>query len=179
MIDSNADFEHTFKTQFPVLCNVAFNIIKNQSASESIVQDVFLKLRKNRDKIENIDNYKAYLYRCTTYACIDYLKHSKPKLSLGSQSGAAASSGSGQALSEIELQQHIEDALNLLSPKCRAIFVLSRHEGLKYREIAEYLEISTKTVESLMGIALSKMRAVLSDIVTKDHITPVGRRAEG
>jgi RNA polymerase sigma-70 factor (ECF subfamily) len=167
MSDLSMDFEHIFRTQFPVLCNVAFNIIKNQKAAEDIVQDIFLRLWKNKDKLEAIDNYRAYLYRSTTNACIDHLKQNKQKVSLSVQH-VGSSAASDHILAEKDLQQSIEKALDLLPPKYRAIFVLSRHEGMKYREIAEYLEISVKTVENQMGIALCKLRDALAPYLTKE-----------
>src|SRR5690606_3853531 len=57
-----------------------------------------------------------------------------------------------------ELEQRLDHAINSLPPKCRAIFVLSRFEEMKYQEIANHLDISVKTVENQMGIALEKIR---------------------
>ena len=60
-----------------------------------------------------------------------------------------------------ELRRTISHAIELLPPKCRAIFDLSKNAGLTYQEIAEELEISKKTVEAQMSIALKKLRETL------------------
>lgn len=168
MRDLHEDFEHIFRSQFPVLCNVAFNIIKNQKASEDIVQDIFLRLWKNKDRLDEVDNYKAYLYRSTTNAAIDYLKRNKNVITLNQREITTGVPEADQNVREQELTRTIDKALASLPPKCRAIFVLSRHEGMKYREIAEYLEISVKTVENQVGIALSKLRESLRPYLTKE-----------
>jgi RNA polymerase sigma-70 factor, ECF subfamily len=169
MIDSKPDFESIFKSQFATLCNIAFNITKNKKAAEDIVQDIFLKLWKNKHRIEAIDNYKGYLYRSVTNASIDYLKQNKNTIPVAAQREIVSPASNGEKqMMEKELAVKIEKALLSLPPKCRAIFVLSRHEGMKYREIAEYLEISVKTVENQMGIALGKLREELKPYLTRE-----------
>lgn len=61
-----------------------------------------------------------------------------------------------------EMEKLVREAINSLPKKCRAIFLLSRMEGLKYREISERLGISVNTVECQMGIALKKLRVMLN-----------------
>ena len=61
-----------------------------------------------------------------------------------------------------QMENLIRDAINSLPKRCRDIFLLSRMEGLKYREISERLGISVNTVECQMGIALKKLRAKLN-----------------
>ena len=66
---------------------------------------------------------------------------------------------------EQELSKLINKTVNKLPERCKKIFCLSRFEGLKYREIAEELSISIKTVEANMGIALKHFRKSLSDYI--------------
>jgi len=169
MLQTSPDFEHLFLTRFPVLCNVAFRITRNKKAAEDIVQDVFLKLWQNKHKFADLENYNGYLYRCTANAAIDYLKNYRNIIPLDVQrpNGSAVSNGE-RLMMEKELEHEIEKAMSNLPPKCRAIFVLSRYEGMKYREIAEHLEISLKTVENQMGIALSKLREHLQPYLTRE-----------
>lgn len=180
MPNTNTDFEEVFKLQFSALCNVANNIIKNEKASEDIVQEIFVKLWQNKNRLSEVNNIKAYLYRSVTNSCIDYLKRNKNVISIGLIHNNEASSPShGESIMiEKELELRIEKALRQLPPKCKAIFVLSRHEGLKYKEIAEYLKISAKTVENQMGIALSKLRKELQSYLTKEFTVPVLKASE-
>lgn len=179
MPNTNTDFEEVFKLQFSALCNVANNIIKNEKASEDIVQEIFVKLWQNKQRLSEIDNIKAYLYRSVTNACIDYLKRNKNVISIGLIHIEASSPSHGESIMiEKELEVRIEKALRQLPPKCKAIFVLSRHEGLKYKEIADYLKISAKTVENQMGIALSKLRKELQSYLTREFTAPVLKASE-
>jgi RNA polymerase sigma-70 factor (ECF subfamily) len=70
------------------------------------------------------------------------------------------------AMEIAELEKEIEYAINSLPEKCRQIFELSRHEGLKYQEIAEKLEISIKTVEAQMSKALAVLRTHLGEFLS-------------
>lgn len=67
------------------------------------------------------------------------------------------------ALSNDDIETLLNNAINKLPDKCREIFILSRMEGLKYKEIADRLEISTKTVENQISIALRKLKVELKD----------------
>ena len=73
-----------------------------------------------------------------------------------------------------ELYELVQKAINQLPEKCKAIFVLSREEGLTYQEIANQLDLSVKTVENQMSIALKKMRAAL-----KPYLDPLAVIALG
>lgn len=70
-----------------------------------------------------------------------------------------------------ELMDKIQIALDTLPPKCKAIFVLSRFEEMKNKQIAEVLGLSLKTVENQMGIALKKMKDELKNYIKKDLLT--------
>jgi RNA polymerase sigma-70 factor (ECF subfamily) len=72
-----------------------------------------------------------------------------------------------------ELSARIHEAIDRLPPQCRAIFLLSRNEEMKYREIAEHLRISVKTVEKQMGIALEKLRNHLKPYLSREFIAPL------
>ncbi|MGZ3900627.1 MAG: RNA polymerase sigma-70 factor [Bacteroidia bacterium] len=165
------DFEKIFKTQFPVLCDVAFKIIKNKKAAEDIVQDVFLKLWQSKHKLGVMGNHNGYLYRCTINASIDFLKNNKRVIPFDNSCQNLCDTSNGEKrMLEKELETCIEKAMSGLPPKCRAIFVLSRHEGMKYREIAGHLQISVKTVENQMGIALSRLREELRPYLTREFM---------
>ncbi len=69
-----------------------------------------------------------------------------------------------------ELERKVDESINRLPPKCRAIYLMSRHEGLKYKEIADALDLSLKTVENQMGIALEKLREDLKPFLTTEFL---------
>jgi len=172
MSDFVLQFEDTFRSHYGILCNAANNIIKNKMAAEDIVQEVFLKLWERKDRSSISLNLKGYLYRATINKAIDYLHEARKILPL---KDTDASSGMVDTMPNTienrQLEESIDLALNKLPPKCKAIFSLSRFEGMKYAEIAKHLDISIKTVENQMGIALEKLRNELKPYLTREFIS--------
>lgn len=104
------------------------------------------------------------MYSSVRNACFNYLKHLKVR-----QAHAAEEKHFGEPVEEIignEVSTNIDLALGKLPEKCREVFELSRFKGMKYQEIAEYLNISVKTVENQMGKALKVMRVELAEFLT-------------
>ncbi len=159
-------FEQVFKTHFKNLHGYAFSIIKDDSLAEETVQNVFYKIWEKRTEL-NIDiTLKAYLYRAVHNESLNHLKHEKVKERYRLHAVAGTSFHEQAASKKLvmkELETNLRHALNDLPEQCRTIFQLSRFEDLKYREIAEELSISVKTVENQMGKALRILRSKLAD----------------
>lgn len=158
-------FEALFKQHYKGLHAYACTVLKDEEASEDMVQQVFFKLWQKRDSLPAIASVAAYLYRAVYNESLNYLKHSKVKQAYQSfamhhhQEEIQPVAKSGLR----ELEQRLEQALMELPEACRTIFQMSRFEELKYREIAERLGLSVKTVENQMGKALRLMREKLVD----------------
>jgi RNA polymerase sigma-70 factor, ECF subfamily len=148
--------------------------VKDQQAAEDIVQDVFLKLWKIRKDIDFAVPLKSYLYRATTNSAINWLNKNKNIVSESEISQLETKNlspfNAEDNLNIRELEIKIREAIDKLPPKCKAIFVLSRYEGLKYKQIAEHLDVSVKTVENQMSIALEKLRKDLEPYITDDFL---------
>jgi RNA polymerase sigma-70 factor (ECF subfamily) len=69
----------------------------------------------------------------------------------------------------LELQEKLSQSINLLPPKCKQVFMLSRFDGMKYAEIADYMGISVKTVENQMSKALKRLRRYLHHYLPSNH----------
>lgn len=141
--------------------------------AENITQDVFADLWEKRDSIDYIDNMNAYLFRLVKNRCLDYLKHKifeqryveNVQISFEIEWGIKLQSLDRFSVSDIseenDMEISIRTAIDSLPKRCRDIFLLSRMEGLKYKEISERLGISVNTVECQMSIALKKLRVKL------------------
>jgi RNA polymerase sigma-70 factor (ECF subfamily) len=158
-------FERAFKEHFKALHAYAFTIIRDEENAEEIVQNVFFKLWEKKDQIDEITSLKAYLYRATYNDSLNFLKHNKVRAAYETYAKATSSDRDDavDTLSTKELHAKIDKALNELPEQCRTIFQMSRFEELKYREIAEQLNLSVKTVENQMGKALKVLREKLAD----------------
>ena len=153
--------ENLFSTYHALLCNIANNMVNDRAAAEDIVQEVFLNLWRKRNEVDWNAPMKGYVYRATTNGALNWLEKTKRLVSFDeaiNEQTALVSNDVEDKINEKELQTKIKEAIARLPSKCKAIFVLNRYEGLKYKQIAEHLEISVKTVENQISIALDKLR---------------------
>ncbi len=164
----DAAFEQLFKTHFKALHAYANVTLRDEEQAEEIVQSVFIKLWEKRELLHIDTSVKAYLYRSVHNECLNHIKHIKVKAKY-EEHATYTSPGHTESAAKLlelkELEGHIHQALSELPQQCRIIFQMSRFEELKYKEIAEQLNISIKTVENQMGKALKLMRAKLRDFL--------------
>lgn len=162
-IDSTT-IESMFNEYFEKLCRYAFTILRNQEEAEEIVQRLFIKIWEKRKTIE-MQEVQAYLYQSTKNFCLNEIKRVKIKtadyLEINEQSHNSVEPD--ESIISSELKEKIEESMRTLPEKCQAVFRLSRMKNLSYKEIADELNISVKTVENHMGKALKLMRVELSE----------------
>ena len=134
------------------------------------MQDVFLVLWEKKDELELSCTLTTYLFTLVKNRCLNFLRHklieeeynAQMKEELGFKLYALESMEYSYH-SEKELQEIIQRALDTLPERCREVFIKSRIEGLKYKEISEELGISVNTVENHIVTALKKLRVELKD----------------
>lgn len=155
--------EGLFKKHYASLCRTVYKIVKDKDTSEDIVQEVFVKMWNKRKELEINVSVKAYLYRSAINTALNYIGSAK-KLNYLEDDYAHLSSNNVQEYHDFkETENHVMKAIDRLPPACKAIFVLSRQEEMSYREIADTLNISIKTVENQMGKALKVLREQLKE----------------
>ncbi|ACU04140.1 MULTISPECIES: RNA polymerase sigma-70 factor [Pedobacter] len=162
-------FEQLFKAHFKALHAYALALLKDEDTAEEIVQTMFLKFWEKRELLNIQTSVKAYLYKCVYHDSLNFLKHEKIKTKYQDFASYTMNSHHEPASSKAEmteLEYQIGKALNELPEQCRTIFQMSRFEELKYREIAEQLGLSVKTIENQMGKALRIMRLKLADFLS-------------
>jgi len=163
--DDNSAYEMVFREYYRPMTAYAFRFLGNLPDSESIVQDVFLRLWQKRKDIMITSSLQNYLFRSVKNNCINYIEHEKIKT--GYQSlvirNEADRSEYSEFFLEFGLTMKIEAEIASLPEKRQEIFRLAREDGLKYREIADRLNISVKTVETQMTLALKQLRESLKE----------------
>ena len=160
------DFELLFKEHYKNLCAYAYLFLKDADTSEDTVQEVFLKLWKNKEKISIETSLKSYLFRSVRNSCLNVIEHLKVREGYRESTTKGYESSQQPTIDQAivnELEQKIKETIEMLPTERRKIFMMSRYEGLKYREIAEELSISVKTVENQMYKALGFMRDHLKE----------------
>ena len=163
---NKTEFERLFREYYPILVLYARKYIFDSDTAEEIVQNVFVGLWEKRSDLQVLRSVEAYLYRSVANASLNYIKHRKVVLGYAQKKLSDANISDDSAfelISANELQLKINDAVGKLPPKRKQIFEMSRYEGLKYKEIADKLSISPKTVEVQISQALKFMRKELGE----------------
>lgn len=158
-------FDILFRKYYKPLCYVAGIKTGDIHQAEDIVQELFTDILQAKEKIKIKLGVDKYLYGALFYKCHHFLKNrvKSPSLDEISFESNDFSTIPSDKLEEIELEANIYNAISNLPEKCRQVFILSRFENKKYREIAEMLDISIKTVETHMSSALKKLASLFSD----------------
>jgi RNA polymerase sigma-70 factor, ECF subfamily len=157
-------FKSLFESYYKKLCYFAWRMLDDQSEAEDLVQDVFVRIWQNRQQLNISRSLSAYLYHSVKNACLNQIKHRKVKLEYAQYFTGATEEYSENTVTETgELKILIEIHIRNLPPERQKIFVMSRKQGLKHKEIADELGISVKTVENQIAKALKYFREVLQD----------------
>lgn len=158
----NQNLQQLFEKNYNALCNYATGMINDSHAAEDVVQSVFIQIWE-KGKLLELKNPSAYLLKSVRYKCIDYLKGKKRKNEVLFDQLPEIGKEEIVALKEEEIEPLLNYFIAKLPPKMRRVFLLSRQQGLTYKEIAATLNVSPKTVENQMGTALKKLRILLQE----------------
>ncbi len=165
-------FELLFKRHYKPLCRRVNTMLNDEEATEDVVQALFIKIWESRETIQTPDSVAAYLFTAARNRALNYIKSQSRKSSnevpltnLHDESDNRME----EQMDAKELQKALYAAIDALPEKRREVFVLSRFEGKSYKEIAEIMQISVKTVEAQMGKALSTLR----EFVKNNHKHPI------
>jgi RNA polymerase sigma-70 factor (ECF subfamily) len=154
-------FRELFMAHCARLTQFAFAIVKTQDAAREIVDEVFIKIWRNKNTIENIQNLTVYLYTATKNTSLNYLSMNARKNITEPFDNLSIQMTDDQSpekkLIYSEILNKINQAIDNLPPRCKMVFKLVREDGLSYKEVAEILNISPKTVDAQMVIAVKQV----------------------
>lgn len=164
-----AYFDALFHTYYKQLCRFSFRIVHDKDKAEDVVQTCFINFWKKRKSITIQSSFKAYLFRSVYNRSINEYTRSKriinEDISVLNETSGSISEDPILLMQAQELQKKIDRAIMAMPDGCRTVFMLSREDQLSYKEIAEMLQISIKTVENQMGKALKIMREHLFGLI--------------
>ncbi len=167
ILDNNfGNFEKIFQENFSSLVRFAMTIVDSQEVAEDIVQDIFIKIWEKKKHVAFPKNIKGYLFISVRNKCFDFVqkeaKKSDKSIELIPQSFDLYDS---ETIEESERNRIIFEAIETLSMKGKIVLKLICFDSLKYKEVAEELDISVDTVKYHFTTSLKKLRETLS----KDH----------
>lgn len=155
--DDEDAFKQIYKRYAPRLYAAAYNLFRDKPLCEDLIQELFADLWIRRKSL-NIKSLKPYLYTAVKNRVLMAMRSGRTMLNDTALEKLIADYATDDRLNTKELNDILNKGINSLPDKCREIFQLSRNEHLSNKEIAERLNISVKTVESQMTIALRKLR---------------------
>ncbi|ADF52087.1 RNA polymerase sigma factor [Zunongwangia profunda] len=152
-------FKVFFKATYPALFGYVNSYARNRVLAEDITQQTYIKFWENREKIDIDNSPKSYLYTIAYNSFLDSKKREQKERSYIDQLHRAAIEEETNEKEKLELKlERLQKVIESLPEKCKKILIMNKMEGLKYKEIADRLDISVKTVESQMRIAFQKIR---------------------
>lgn len=167
-----AAFAEIFEKYYSRILNFFWRLVWDRAKAEELAQDVFLKLWKKRKAYEGTGKFSTYLFQIAKNHWVNQLRRKKrfqdfidTKKEELKRDDWGSAPGPEKEIEERELEETVREAIDSLPENYRVPFVLSRYSKLKYKDIANILEISPRTVEwriseaySLLGEKLAKLK---------------------
>jgi RNA polymerase sigma-70 factor (family 1) len=158
-------FEQAFRQYFPGLCAYAHRFVPDIETAEEVVQEVFTQLWEKRAGLELKSSLKSYLFRSVHNRCLNQIRNEKVRVHHHQTHQTERPDASFYDPAIVaDVKHRVYEAIGRLPAQRGKIFRMSRFEALSYKEIAEKLELSPKTVEVQMGKALKQLRLWLQDV---------------
>lgn len=164
-LDDDIAFKAIFFHYRQPLLAFCRSFVKSTEAAEEIVADVFVNLWKKRTELPAVNDMKVYLYVITKNLSINYLNR-QYNANIQSMDVLEVACTPLVATPEDitlgnEMLQRINTAVNALPPKCKMVYKLVKEDGMRYRQVAEILDISERTIENHIAAALKKIAAAI------------------
>jgi len=158
--DDAAAYTILFNAYYDWLCNYIYGLSRNRALSEDLVQDTLIKFWEKRKEVKITTSLKSYLFKACHNQFLLHLRQNKVKVDLLDTIHweILAQARAKQPIVQTTKLERLHSLIAKLPPRCREVFILNKLESRKYREIAEDLDISIKTVENHMSKALNFMR---------------------
>ena len=162
---SKIAFKHLFDRYYKRLVAYIVTHSHNIAQSEDIVQQTFINLWDNRQKLNESQSPKGYLYAIAYNLYCDTLKTKKKQERVMNVLWERALQDRIQEDSEAQEKriEKMRQVIDTLPPKCKEIIQMNKIQGIIYRDIADQMGISIKTVESQMRIAFTKIREAFEE----------------
>lgn len=159
--EDEAAYKELFMILFHSLTRFATGIVHSKETAEEIVSDVFISIWNDRARLNEIEDLQLYIFIAVKNNAIRKLKQQNKRVTISIdvidvEIDSLYQNPEDQIMSSESLH-HIEAAINSLPPRARLVFKLAKEDKMRYKEIATLLNISVKTVDNQLAIALKKL----------------------
>ena len=164
--DSGAGISLLFHYYYPSLCSHAVRVVSSKEIAEDIVSDIFYEFHAGELYLTIVSSYRAFLFTAVRNRAFDYVRaaiNRNTSLEKADRVPLRADQQPDSLVQYDELCHDVELAISTLPQKRRQVYLMHRYDGKKYREIAQDLNLSIKTVEVHMANASQQIRHQLRD----------------
>ena len=179
--DDQTAYKELFLLMHGRLSSFATSILKSKYDAEEVVSDVFIRLWEKRSQLTQIESPLFYLFTSVKNQSINRLTSEKRKRQISPDHWMVQLNSvyfnPEKLMMTAEMLTYINNTINSLPPKCRMVFKLVKEDGLRYREVAELLGISIKTVEAQMAIALRRIGKCMKLEVKEEPVNTPSKKS--
>lgn len=156
-----------FHRYYVVVMRFIWKLLKDRESAEDVAQNIFLKIWQGRNCLDSKRSIKSLLFTMAKNESINILKSAKAlTVRLEAEAESLNISGGGyradEILDAVELDRQVAKCVESLPPQCKTVFLMSRYRNMSNDEIAKYLNLSKRTVESHISRALKELRKSLN-----------------
>ena len=162
-LNAEQKIEFLFREYYAQLCRDVNKLLRDESLSEDLVQEVFIKVWEKKNHVEVDDRFIFYLKRSCYHAALKSLSSKSYRLETETDTNVSTTDKTDDQMLATELDIKIKSAIANLPEKTQLVFTLSRYEELSYKEIALQMGLSIKAIEKHMGKALKLLKSALNE----------------
>ena len=156
-------YNQLFRCYYQPLCQYVYTLLADKEDAEDVVQELFLKLWKDRSKIVITESTSSYLYRMAKNMSLNFRRSRITMESLNENPDLVSLSYEETSLETDEFRIALIDCMNRLPKRSKEVLMASRVQGLKQQEIADTFSISVKTIKNMLWISLRKLKECLDE----------------
>lgn len=178
--NDQAAYKELFMLLYGRLKQFAYSILKSHEEAEELVSDLFIRVWEKRDQLTTIESPLLYFYATAKNLAYNRISKQKRQQQPPPEEWLVQLNSvyfdPEQLMMTEEMMRQIRQAINNLPPRCRVIFKLVKEDGLRYKEVAELLQLSVKTIEAQMAIALRRLGKCMQLEIKELNITTVAAK---
>ena len=156
-------YNQLFRCYYQPLCQYVYTLLADKDDAEDVVQELFLKLWKDRGKILITESTSSYLYRMARNMSLNFKRSKIAMESLNENPDLVSLTYEENSLETDEFRIALIDCMNRLPKRSKEVLMASRVQGLKQQEIADTFSISVKTIKNMLWISLRKLKECLDE----------------